>query len=70
MSKPFFSRNIGASGRWLRCIQGLLALILAALLWSPLSIPLVLIGGFLLIEALSSWCALRALLGKRDCPVR
>lgn len=58
---PFFSRNIGRRGRFVRGLGGL-GVLIGAYLSSPvwLSGTLTGLGVFLLFEALLGWCVLRA----------
>ena len=59
-------KNIGTPDRILRLI---LAIVLFVLAYINQSILLLLGGLFCLYEALSSWCAFYALMGKSTCPL-
>ena len=61
-------KNIGKIDRLLRLVIGVGLLILAiTTTWNPI---LLFISGFLLFEAIFSWCILYAALGKNTCPMR
>ncbi|HPS21619.1 MAG TPA: DUF2892 domain-containing protein [Candidatus Paceibacterota bacterium] len=60
------TRNIGKTDRIFRAILGLaLFLIAISTSWSPI---LLFLAGFMLFEAIFSWCGFYAAVGKNTCP--
>ncbi|MEI8103846.1 MAG: DUF2892 domain-containing protein [Candidatus Moraniibacteriota bacterium] len=60
-------KNIGTMDRVIRLV---LAVVLFGLAWKFSNWVLLLAGVFCLYEALASWCALYALIGRNSCPIR
>lgn len=64
-------KNIGTADRVLRAIIG--ALVFASIPFidsGMLKMVGIMLGLFMMYQALMSWCALYALLGKNTCPVQ
>jgi hypothetical protein len=60
-------KNIGTTDRIIRIV---LALVLFFFAWQFQSVLLLLGGVFCLYEALISWCAFYALMGRNTCPLQ
>jgi hypothetical protein len=68
--KKFFAPNIGRAGRLLRAAFAFALFIGSFFLfarWSWISVLLAFLGAFVLIEALSGWCVMRACGFKTKC---
>ena len=60
-------KNIGTKDRLLRAILGIGLFVLAITTsWNPI---LLFVSGFVILEAIFSWCGLYAALGKSTCPL-
>mgnify|MGYP003507255174 CR=1 FL=1 len=61
--KRFFARNIDSRGRVFRGVGGVILVIVGMTLCGvnlPLSVVLIISGGFMLFEAVRGWCVMRA----------
>jgi hypothetical protein len=58
-------KNMNAFDRWVRLA---IALLLFAVAYAKGSWILLLAGGFVLFEAVFSWCIVYQILGKNSCP--
>lgn len=61
--KRFFARNIDSRGRFFRGVGGVILVIVGMTLCAvnlPLSVALIISGGFMLFEAVRGWCVVRA----------
>ena len=61
MDSSIFTKNIGTPARVARAVMGIILVSFAIILQSMLLMAL---GLFCLAQAIFSWCALRALMGK------
>lgn len=64
-------KNIGTKDRALRAGMGAVLLLAAVVVESlPLKAVLAIAAFFSIFQAVTSWCALYAILGKNTCPVK
>ena len=60
-------KNIGTKDRLIRCMIGIGLLVWAILTtWNPV---LIFFSGFVLFEAIFSWCGYYAIIGRNSCPI-
>ena len=64
-------KNIGTLDRVLRLIIAIVLFVIAFVILMPVVVKIILIlfGVFCLYEALVSWCAFYAMIGKTTCPM-
>jgi hypothetical protein len=61
--RKFFTPNIGRAGRLIRGVTAIALIISGVFAWRisvPLSVGLLISGGFVLCEAFRGWCIMRA----------
>jgi hypothetical protein len=65
--KKKFNKNISIKDRLLRAILGISIFLFAILTtWNPI---LLFISGFMLFQAIFSWCIIYSIMGKSSCPI-